>query len=376
MNSSASTITDKMCTRTTALHGGRLALLPLSLASFPCTVVLDFDQTITVHDTIMSLANKAYDKKPGFRPPFSYFSNIYGDAYTDYVLKNNYIKQLQQQHSPSAKLSLQELYQREMQYQIGLKNIELISVNAIEEKNLFKDVSVADFRSIAKTIDLRPGIKQFLLHCIHNNVPVYILSVNWSTILINEVIDRIVPRKKEIKTDTRAIFDDCNQSEKNYIKESNVTILANEYEFTTNGLCTGHLSPTNLNIRTGYDKLQQIKNTIIPHLQKMEQGHDFVNVKGPLVYVGDSRSDLLPSIACDIPIFITSDIDNSFLATAAKLTDVQVKPLLNEKKTDWLDEMEKEKGDGGKQGNVVGGIKTGKIFFAENFTALNKVFFE
>lgn len=96
-------------------------------------------------------------------------------------------------------------------------------------------------------------------------IPVIILSVNWTKLIMEAVLQKIGFKENE-----------------------NLKIMVNELEFV-NGISTGNFNES-ISIRTGLDKLN-IVNSLIKQY-------------GKTCYIGDSMTDLLSLIDSDIGIAI------------------------------------------------------------------------
>lgn len=212
------------------------------------TFITDWDETVTKVDTIKYVAEAAYLKKPTYQPPFSHFVDTYLTAYERFNL------------TQSVSTNIQE----ELNYQRNVKSVELSSVNEIEKLKLFKGLSAVDFQVVADRIDIHQEFVTTFRYCKQQNIPIVILSVNWSRNLIEAVL-RL-----------------------NAIDPKDVKIVVNEFDFD-DGICSGNFRK-DISIRTGYDKLQYIKSF----------GAD-------IIYVGDSRTDLLSIIESKVGIIFKKE---------------------------------------------------------------------
>lgn len=212
----------------------------------PRLIVTDWDETITQHDTIALVAEAGYLAKPKFTPKFPYFSQVYMDAYEKY--------------SREFGLPRTDL-ETEFQFQTGLRAVELASINEMERLQLFKDVPVELFQQQAQKVVLRPGFLDFLHRGLTNEVPVVILSINWSKIFIEAALAH------------------------NGVDPSKVMVLVNDLEVEL-GQTTGRFGAitdrfvTGVGVRTGPDKLAVVRRLADKY------GRD-------IMYVGDSSTDLL-----------------------------------------------------------------------------------
>lgn len=211
-------------------------------------VISDWDETITKVDTIRFLAEAAYLKKPSYTPLFSYFSDVYKAALDNFNADKNMV-------------AISEL-----QYQQHIKSVELTSIREIERLNLFQGLSKDDFRAVSDRVEIHTDFLEFLKACKTFNVPVAILSVNWTKTVIEEVL------------------------RKNGVDPAGMKILVNEFVFDGNNVCTGKFDDS-ISIRTGYDKLKLV--------QSFEE-KDYM-------YIGDSRTDLLPILDSKVGVIFNKE---------------------------------------------------------------------
>lgn len=211
-------------------------------------LVLDWDETITTKDTTSLIASIAEINSPK-ELSFSYFTKKYMESYLYFenLFRGEY-----------GEIDSME---KEIHFQKGLKTIELVSINRLEQHHFFKGVHISKFRDAAKQIDFKPNCSEMLRNW---NLPIYILSINWSRTMIEE----------------RLKLEGVN----------NVKVMANDLSNIDN-IATGKFE-ARYNIRTGYDKLKVLRQLKI----------DYPNEK--LLYVGDSHGDVLPIADADIGILI------------------------------------------------------------------------
>ncbi|CDR38693.1 CYFA0S02e04632g1_1 [Cyberlindnera fabianii] len=203
-------------------------------------LVADWDDTIT-NDTIHLVADAAYETHPDFAYPWSHFKKVYGDAYDEYA-----------SHMPP-----RSTIEQEWQYQKGLKDVEMSSVNEYVRLGLFKGVKTETLREQAKKVVIKDGSMEVLRQLIQKGVLLRILSVNWTSIIMKEVLER------------NGIVVDGDQ----------VKIYTNEFE-EVDGVLNGAVAPGR-NIRTGVDKEEVMK--II-----MQE----IGLSDGVVYMGDSSTDI------------------------------------------------------------------------------------
>lgn len=241
-------------------------------------VVCDWDETITAEDTIKLVAQAAYKRKPDFTPLFAHFTDVYLRAYNKFEKSYTFNEESTSYCAagvasamPMTTIESADAWtaiKQEISYQQELKQVELTSINEIVDRKLFTQVSIKDFEQQASKVVIRPGFWDFLKECRRLHIPVTVLSVNWTLHII------------------RAVLEMHGHS----VDGVNLLIIVNEFKFDTNHVCTGEFDLNLPSLRTGFDKLKIIQ-------QQFQLGKD-------VLYIGDSRTDLLAMIQCDFGIII------------------------------------------------------------------------
>lgn len=220
-------------------------------------VVMDWDETITKKDTTALVAQTAYRCKSGLID-FSHYTKIYMDAYNMYL----------------AKWLERNTIEQEIEFQRGLKEVEMTLISAIQKDGLFKGLTRSDLAESAKAVEIQPGFVDFVKK-VQGDTPLYILSVNWSRTLIESALLRA--------------------------GITGITVLANELEFIGDR-STGYFDKT-MDIRTGCDKIEELRRI------KKEHGK-------LIIYVGDSSGDVLPLIEADTGIVIQGGRARKYIEAA------------------------------------------------------------
>lgn len=231
----------------------------------PHLFITDWDETITTKDTIRLVAEAAYKAKPGFQLPFEHFINVYGSAYNKY--KSQFSKTYRER----------DTVEKEVLFQKGLHDVEMASINEMTKHKLFAGVTKDNFKEQASKVVLRPHFINFLRKCVSQEIPVVILSINWTKIIIEAVLAA------------------------HGFKESKfLKIVVNELEFREN-VSTGNFDQR-ISVRTGIDKLSKLK--------EISEGFNYT------CYIGDSSTDLLALLQCDLAIAMK---DSSVISLLHKL---------------------------------------------------------
>ncbi|KAI9279035.1 hypothetical protein BC943DRAFT_332067 [Umbelopsis sp. AD052] len=198
-------------------------------------IVVDFDETVTVKDTISILARFSYARNlPNDIPPWSHFTTAYMKDYGRLKSANS-ARQITTLEDKTEQLA-------------ALKPVELASLDRVSKAGVFARLTKQEIQAGAKEmVQVRDHAQQVLLSNIEN---VFILSVNWSK-------DWILGALKPLP----------------FLPSS---ILSNDLVFDQ-GISTGQIIPS---IVTADDKLKvfrQIQNA---------------DAWPYSIYIGDSETDL------------------------------------------------------------------------------------
>jgi hypothetical protein len=252
--------------------------------------VLDWDGTITKKDTLDALVTIAADAKPNFPTQERWTSVV--DAYlSDYTSTLDKI-------APHGKLPT--TLEDEKRLLQDLKPIEQRSLDRIFQSEIFKDLTreqLFDGANLAisnGSISLRPGAQHFIRSVRDSNPhAIHILSVNWS----------------------RTFIALCLESSGAEIPSN--FIFANELGGIDAGRpATGEIGePGDIKIISSGDKVRYLEKmrdarqaggVFTPNgVKSVDVGHS--RKLGPLVYVGDSWTDIECLLAADVGICIRDE---------------------------------------------------------------------
>jgi 2-hydroxy-3-keto-5-methylthiopentenyl-1-phosphate phosphatase len=245
-------------------------------SSLPCQAVrvhLDWDGTISLTDTLATVAAICYAKNSHkAMPPWSHFSKAYmSDSAA---------------HTASYKPRKEDrrTLQEEFSWLESLTAIERASVQRVEAAGIFASVTTEDIQAGAKDsltrqeTQLRPGLKELLQRLHETGGYVSIISVNWSSEFIKAFLRK-----------TMAVEG---------WKSPSIAVYANEIISDGNGRLNRHFADDDRGIWTAGDK----KRVLVEALNPQEQ-----SVGGKSVYVGDSATDLDCLLFVDIGICIRGE---------------------------------------------------------------------
>lgn len=252
---------------------------------------LDWDETITSHDTLSTIAPPSGSQLHG--PDFDYYAKHYVQDMTLFA------------ESFGERTSLE----KQLAYLQAVDEVELMSVNRVEAQGLFKGVKYEEILSRAETVQYRDGWEKFDAWLLEEeSVFSEIISVGWSASFIRHSLRYRRPEKhKHIEVPRK--------------------IHANEVEMDAFGVGTGKLSKSESSMRTGFHKLSVMKQEIASLAEE-----DCVTV-----YVGDSNTDLPCLLHSDWGLIMG---DNSSLQRTIENTGLSEKVVTAE---DWRIDVEEQR---------------------------------
>ncbi|KAI7904152.1 uncharacterized protein BX663DRAFT_504118 [Cokeromyces recurvatus] len=219
-------------------------------------ILIDFDQTITQHDTIASLGQFALSFAHS-SIPWSFFTDAY---LQDYRNHRNYLETHQRHWPNNFKAFIDQLN--------SYRHVELASLQRVSQHNVFKGLSHHDLVMAGRqlsTTELQPGLITTLLSQTYYQPQIRIISLNWSKDWIMGFLKHHLPT---------------------LTKEQ---IFSNDLRFNEQGICTGEIEAS---ILTASDKQH-----IIQGLKKQLK----------TFYIGDSLGDIEALVEADIGIIIGKD---------------------------------------------------------------------
>tara|TARA_R110002003_G_scaffold97_12_gene7833 strand:+ start:13527 stop:14441 length:915 start_codon:yes stop_codon:yes gene_type:complete len=249
----------------------------------PTHWVLDWDGTITKKDTLDALVNIAASTKPDF-PTHSRWTKVVDAYMADYTVTLDGL-------APGG--ALPTTLEEEKKLLNEMKVVEQRSLDRVFESKIFAGVTAGQSESGARKavesgeVTLRPGcvdlLQSLLGHAASKGDSLHILSVNWSRHFISSCL--------------KAVGVALDPS----------IILANELDgFAEGKPSTGQISSGGqMKITASVDKLK--------HLEKMRKAG-----AAPIVYVGDSWTDIECLLAADLGICIR---DEPMGSSQRKLTE-------------------------------------------------------
>ncbi|KAJ3082450.1 hypothetical protein HK102_001696, partial [Quaeritorhiza haematococci] len=297
-------------------------------------LVLDFDETITEHDTIASIAELALSSRqprPVFTAtppacgeqnistqPWSYFVDLYLKDWEDTERRLSSISSSSLSPSGSfvsgcskitstSDLSGPCIADRTAAYLGHFIPVEKRSCERISLAGVFRGISREELRNLGYKTKKREGCKEMLKRwfchqpnealglkgrlnggfkdtCTHcggwrnrsKQPRLFLVSLNWSRDLIRGAIEDLLSDNHDVAANQKLI-------------EERFNIMSNDLEFDEAGLSTGRILET---IHTGADKLKHCRM------------HVNVDAHSKTVYIGDSVSDIPCLLWADVGILI------------------------------------------------------------------------
>lgn len=233
-------------------------------------LLLDWDETLTTHDTLAQIAPPD-GTHPG--PSFAHYSEAYMSDYDSHV----------KSYKPDVK-SIASVGEQ-FAFLASLRDVELQSNRRIEEGGLFVgwEPSAAEQRA-REQVELRPGVKDSLQAFIRNDhVHTSVISVSWSSAFIRAGLNTTKDgfRLNQLRSNTIELDEGTNRG-------------------------TGKMSKSGQRgVRTGLDKVREMYEI----LREDGGGGDVV------VYAGDSNTDLPCLLAASLGVIVG---DNTSLSNTLK----------------------------------------------------------
>ncbi|KAI8343073.1 HAD-like domain-containing protein [Chlamydoabsidia padenii] len=219
--------------------------MPKSIKSL---VFVDFDETITLKDTIGLLGQVGVDAHNS-RIPWSYFVQSYLDDY-------HHVKQTLPQPGNTVK--------QQVDYLDGFRHVEQASLARVSDSGILGGLDRQQWQQAGATkVQLQPSVKSTLMNQVEPD-RLYIVSLNWCKDWIRGALGGYGLKDDHLL---------CNDL---------------EYDPATH-LSTGLIRPSILNT---CDKAR--------HIQSVLEQYNTTRS----IYIGDSMGDLLPLVQCDVGIII------------------------------------------------------------------------
>lgn len=270
--------------------------MPQSFCKAPkIHLVLDWDGTITTHDTIRVLADIDYQRRQtllsrgqsqGMIPPWDHFVQSYLKDYREHTLS---YKPAKEDRKTIAEESV---------WLASLGPIEKASVDRVRLAGIFKGLKKDDLERAAKEairdhrVELRPGWRDLLFQTGHGQgVDVWISSVNWSGTFIEACIAaalNLEGHNPNIKHSAYRMWSNDLEG----LSEASTGIIRSGPECSLPG------------IHTSADKAQLLRMLRVAghealHLSSSDTKHSPI-----IIYVGDTGPDFDSLVEADIGICI------------------------------------------------------------------------
>ncbi|ORZ21388.1 hypothetical protein BCR42DRAFT_389138 [Absidia repens] len=267
-------------------------------------VFVDFDETVTVKDTIGLLGQTGVEAQ-GSSIPWSYFVESYLEDY-------NREKQRQEQ-LPSSHFASMTILQQHVASIDSFRSVEKASLDRISASGVLGGFTRQQWQQEgAARVPLRPSAQSTLLNQVAPD-RLYIVSLNWCKDWIRGAL-----------LSGRETADSQTPCYRDYVLDDD-HLLCNDLTYDpTTQKSTGFIQPSILNTS---DKSRYIQSILQKHNQK-KLPHDRPTPSS--IYIGDSAGDLLPLVECDIGIIIGN---NSRLLETLRQAEITVKDGLDPLKT-------------------------------------------
>lgn len=268
-------------------------------------LVLDWDGTITRHDTMRVLTEIGYQKQQtllsqdqnlGIIPPWNYFVEAYLKDYNAHVANYHPAKE-------NRKTAAEE-----SAWLASLRGIEKASVERVSKAGIFKGLTKEDIEKASEDairshqVELRPGWSDLLLTLrdgADSDIETWISSVNWSGTFIQACIN--------------AALDLENHD--NYLRSLRYQLWSNDPEglqdsssprIATGIIQSGPKCPLP-GIHTSADKVQLLKKLRFTGGGAIQASPSDTHRRSLIIYVGDTTTDFDSLVEADIGICIQDE---------------------------------------------------------------------
>lgn len=241
-------------------------------------LLLDWDETLTVKDTLSLIPSPHPEHGPGF------------DHYTDAYMAD---MEAHSKTHPLADPSKRADLASQLEFLASLEEVEVKSVTRVKRGNLFRGWRPQEAEKRAREVDIRNGVESRLspfLAAHSNTVQAVIVSVSWSARFIAASLRSVQIHPYQIR--------------------------ANEIEIDPQtGLGTGKMTKSADNspgdraspaIRTALDKLS--------HMRALIEERDSSN-PDLVIFAGDSNTDMPCLIAASVGLVVASEAEGSLEST-------------------------------------------------------------
>ncbi|MCJ1298371.1 hypothetical protein MMC08_001160 [Hypocenomyce scalaris] len=261
--------------------------------------LLDFDGTLTRHDTISALASLAYShptRRQPPPPPWSHFTDAYLDDLRRYDA--HYATRAEQRRSVD----------EEVAYLRGVRRVERASVERVEGAGVFEGVTGevvgrgAEEMVRRGEVGLRGGwgrMVRVMMRMGRGGVRVGVVSVNWSRVWVKGVL-RAGWEEEEEEEGAEREEGERRGREKG---SEDVEVVANELDVDGGGSLGRYWGGEDGGIWTGEDKAR-----VAQEVFGVREGRWNGKIS---VYVGDSATDLEALMLVDVGIVIRDEVMGS-----------------------------------------------------------------
>ncbi|KAL7274566.1 hypothetical protein RUND412_002539 [Rhizina undulata] len=232
-------------------------------------LILDFDETLTVSDTITTLSTLAYTNRASpAPPPWSFFVQ-------------SYLTDLANHTATLPPAAARNTIAQEAEYLRSLRPVEEASIERIERYGVFQGVKIAALAGASAGVDTRDGWWRAVRAVARRGGNVDVVSVNWSRDWVRNVLSHAAGE------DVAGIG----------IHSNDLITTEVDRERTCTGAFDRYFGSAGGGVWTADDKLRIMKQLVA------------ADEEGLRVYVGDSSTDLLCLLEADVGVVFGGKLD-------------------------------------------------------------------
>ncbi|KAF1332334.1 Had-like domain, partial [Globisporangium splendens] len=255
----------------------------------------DFDQTLTVNDTIALLFQSAAMRQPTALAREQHAAQVqqlvkqYASETSAFLAEKNSLDRMKKDESVQHRSDqLRQRFDREglRVFLEGYARVDMASIQRVVDSRLLQGIQQEDLVENAARIELMDGCLE-VLESVNRIGAAFVISSNWSIQMLHTAL----------------------HSGPEVSREAIVKVIANDLEMDTEGVTTGKID---LCVQSPQDKADWIQRARLEAHTSEDAGKDDPCV----VFVGDSANDLLAIVEADVGISLAVGGDASVYEVA------------------------------------------------------------
>lgn len=266
----------------------------------PTDLFIDFDNTLSEKDTISRLCQGTMAAQRDQLPKnYILNTNIDGDTTNSETDNNNLFTVLEKLYTEKLSTFLKDKlpsthlpFNPDVFHQImsDLTDMDVSMISPVEESKILSGISVNQLQQLGKSITLKEGAEHALDYA-QRRISPKIITLNWSSIFVQSALQR----STSIHSNNLRNIANINDESIRYP----LKIYSNDLELDViTGISNGKIKQSLTGALHKSNLIQQLTSSVTPTVTSFKTNEQ------PIVYIGDSISDLAAMITVDIGIVI------------------------------------------------------------------------